>query len=237
VYKFHADFWASDDDDGAAAELGSPDFVARQLVRGLYSGRFVPGQRLIEADLTREFGVSRGSVREALRRLAAEGVVSITMHCGACIRAFTKPEVINVLKVFEALLSLAAEQAAEQAADGSATTGIVRQIEALAKLDEKSDYFELVRRQNAVYSAIVELSGNRELARTIPGLNMRFVRSPYRSFSPRLTMNRLAELGAIVDAICAGDAAMAAAAARMHVLNGAAELKQLPDDAFALHSV
>ncbi len=47
-----------------------------RLRQTVQEGRYAPGQRLslIEADLTREYGVSRGPVREALRRLATEGV-------------------------------------------------------------------------------------------------------------------------------------------------------------------
>ena len=62
---------------------GSPGVVYRGIVDGLYRGRYVPGQRLVEADLTRDFEVGRGSVREALSRLAAEGL------------ADTRPKVSN----------------------------------------------------------------------------------------------------------------------------------------------
>ena len=56
------------------SRMSSPDSVAATLLDGIKSGRYVPGQRLIEADLTAELDVSRGPVREALKRLAAEGV-------------------------------------------------------------------------------------------------------------------------------------------------------------------
>jgi hypothetical protein len=112
MLNFRTNFWTDEDDDSTSPQIGSADAVARQIVRRLYSGRYVAGQRLIEADLTREFKVSRGSLREALRRLAAEGVVSITKHYGACIRSFTKSEVLDVVRVFETLLVLAVQQGA-----------------------------------------------------------------------------------------------------------------------------
>src|SRR5690606_34452751 len=58
--------------------ISSPDGVFNEILNGLYDGRYVPGQKLIESDLTDRFKVSRGSVREALKRLAAEGVVQLT---------------------------------------------------------------------------------------------------------------------------------------------------------------
>ncbi len=93
---------------------GSPNFIVREILRGLYRGRFVPGQKLIEADLTRDFGVSRGSVREALNRLAAEGVVTLTLHRGAYIRSLTRAEVVELLSVMEVIVGLAARTAAQR---------------------------------------------------------------------------------------------------------------------------
>ena len=63
------------------------------ITAGIESGRFVPGQRLTEAELTRQLGVSRGPVREAFKRLAGEGVLDLTRHRGAVVRAQTREEV------------------------------------------------------------------------------------------------------------------------------------------------
>src|SRR6266545_7992045 len=104
--------WMAQSRSSKGKVLSSPDIVFREILRGLYEGRFVPGQRLIEADLTREFKVSRGSVREALTRLAAEGVVSSTRHRGAYIRSLTRDEVREILRVLEIMVGLAASLAA-----------------------------------------------------------------------------------------------------------------------------
>ena len=98
--------------DPAPRGLSSPDTIVNEILRGLYSGRYVPGQRLIEADLTREYKVSRGSIREALKRLAAEGVVSLNLHRGAYIRLLSRSEVRELLAVIEVLTGLAARLAA-----------------------------------------------------------------------------------------------------------------------------
>ena len=55
----------------AAASIGT------FLRNGIAAGRFAPGQRLVESELTAELGVSRGPLREALRQLSAEGLVEI----------------------------------------------------------------------------------------------------------------------------------------------------------------
>jgi DNA-binding GntR family transcriptional regulator len=54
---------------------GTLERLFAHLKEGILSGRYAPGQRLIEADLTSELGCSRGPLREAFRRLTAEGLV------------------------------------------------------------------------------------------------------------------------------------------------------------------
>ena len=95
----------------AATNLSSPEQVAETLLDGIKGGRFVPGQRLIEADLTAELGVSRGPVREALKHLAAEGLIHLIPHRGAYIRKLTRRQAIDILVIQETLTALAARLA------------------------------------------------------------------------------------------------------------------------------
>ena len=59
----------------------------------------MPGQRLVEVDLAAQFGVSRNSVREALQRLAAQGLVDLFRNKGAAIRTLSPQETLEVLDV------------------------------------------------------------------------------------------------------------------------------------------
>src|ERR1700722_14737920 len=97
-----------------AGRVSSPDRVVEAITDGIRAGRFVPGQRLLEADLTHDLSVSRGPVREALKRLAAEGIVTLTRHRGAYIRALQREEAKKILLVLEVLTGLAASLAAHE---------------------------------------------------------------------------------------------------------------------------
>ena len=78
-------------DRGESAKMTSPDRVVDAIIREHpCRATSFPGQRLIEADLTRDYRVSRGPVREALKRLAAEGVLTLTRHRGAYVRAMSR---------------------------------------------------------------------------------------------------------------------------------------------------
>jgi DNA-binding GntR family transcriptional regulator len=220
----------------AAGDQSSADMIAAEVVRGLYAGRYVAGQRLIEGDLTRDFKVSRGTIREALRRLAAEGVVTLTLHRGAYIRRFTKADVRNVLAVVEVLIGLAARTAAERIGEGTNRAMLERRIAALLALKGSREYFDLVRVQNDVLRAIIAISGNPELERALPSLNVHFLRDPYLSKSPRRDAARRQELRRITAAIFAANAADAENCGREHIRQIGRALLALPDEAFSSSS-
>ena len=69
------------------------------LREGIQHGVYVAGQRLVEIDLINALGVSRGCVREALRRLSAEGLVQIERNRGASVRKISRKEVADIFEV------------------------------------------------------------------------------------------------------------------------------------------
>ena len=69
------------------------------LREGIQHGVYVAGQRLVEIDLINALGVSRGCVREALRRLSAEGLVQIEHNRGASVRKISRKEVADIFEV------------------------------------------------------------------------------------------------------------------------------------------
>jgi DNA-binding GntR family transcriptional regulator len=98
--------------ESTVARGGTVDRVVEGLRAGILSGRYVPGQHLIEADLTREFNVSRGSLREAFRRLSAEGLLQIVPNRGALVRQLSYREVVEIFQIRSALEPLSARLAA-----------------------------------------------------------------------------------------------------------------------------
>jgi DNA-binding GntR family transcriptional regulator len=70
---------------------------------GILEGRFVPGQRLVEIDLMTELGVTRSAVREALRRIATDGLVRIERNRGASVRKISRKDVSDILDILDDL--------------------------------------------------------------------------------------------------------------------------------------
>ena len=87
-------------------------FIVERLREDILAGRLPPGSRLVECDLTSHFGVSRGPVREALRRLSADGLIEHWPHRGAVVRRLTEREIRELFLIRIEMEALAARLAA-----------------------------------------------------------------------------------------------------------------------------
>src|SRR4051794_1436384 len=82
-----------------AAETPAAATLSEALRDGIMRGELVPNQRLIESDLVDQYGVSRGAVRTALQKLAAEGLVDHMRNKGARVRSVSIEEAIEITEV------------------------------------------------------------------------------------------------------------------------------------------
>lgn len=93
-----------------------PDRIAEVLRERVIDGSYAPGQRLTEAVIAAEFGVSHGPVRDALRLLEQSGLVTIQPYRGAQVTELSAEGVKQMYEVREALVGLRARQAARDPA-------------------------------------------------------------------------------------------------------------------------
>lgn len=103
----------------ASAASGEPGptiarLVATEIGNRIIDGVYRPGMSLREIPLSEEFGVSRGSIREALRMLERDGVVKIEAHKGAAVTQLSTDELIEIYQVRGVLLGLAMAIASER---------------------------------------------------------------------------------------------------------------------------
>lgn len=213
----------------AVQVVSSSDQIVRDVVRGLYEGRYVAGQRLAEPDLMRRYGVARSTVREAIKRLAAEGVVETHQFRGAQIRHLSRRQAQNVLLILELLVGLAARQAAESIGEPGCRGAFEESCDRLLALESAEDSYDFVRARNGFYRTLTRISGNNELERLLPNIQVHLVRAHLKL--PR--EQRFADYRAMRDAILRGDARKAEQVARAHIAAVEAALQQLPDGAFA----
>lgn len=187
--------------------------IARAIIRGLYEGEYASGQRLIEPELMTQFGVSRSTVRESIRRMESEGIVTVLPHRGAVIRKMSAAEALDALMVMQLCVGLAARQAAERIEADGARRRFDKAWRDLQECRHLSDGYDLLIARNRFYRAITEISENQELRRIIPSIQVHLIRRDYSL--PSAT--RFEDYARMAKAILAGDGAAAEAAARRHI--------------------
>ncbi|TDK45719.1 GntR family transcriptional regulator [Antarcticimicrobium luteum] len=197
----------------AKGTTSAAETIVRDILRGLYEGRYVSGQRLVEPDLIGRYGVSRSTVREAIKRLAAQGVVETRHHHGARIMTMTRDEALNILLIAEVLVGLAARQAAEHIDEGTARQDLQDALDAVTAAALSEERFDFILSRNHFHRTLARIARSRVLEQSLFNLHVHLVRN-------KLVMTpeqRAASYQRIADAIFAGDAAAAEVSARAHV--------------------
>ena len=213
--------------------LSSPDKVVEAISTGILMRRFGPGHRLVEADLSSNYNVSRGTVREALKKLAAQGVVVLNPHRGASIRPLSRREAEQLLLVLEVLCGLAARLAAENITQGSAHERMKAASGMLTRVHLESGVEQFMADRAAYYGVMLGIADNAELNRVMPLPQISLLRSQYHGFlRPKDVKEMRKEYGEIGDAILHGDAVQAETRMCKHLRRTRDRLLAVDEDAF-----
>lgn len=220
-------------DNPIHAKMTSPDRVVDAITRNLRTGIYVPGQRLIEADLTQGFNVSRGPVREALKRLAAEGILTLTRNRGAYVRTMSRTEVNDSLVVLETLVGLMAELAARRIREDNNVSRVREAIKRLLAFKDDTGTAAFLEARRDFYDVIAQIGDNHELIRILPLMQIHLLRMQFQSYiTPPDREKQFKEYTTITEAILAGDAIRARKVAGLHVRRTRLSLMRLPEEAF-----
>ena len=207
---------ASRREAAAPAHGAKVSFIVERLREDILSGLMAPGSRLVECDLTARFAVSRGPVREALRRLAAEGLIDHWPNRGALVRRLSARDISEFFQIRVEVESLAARLAAESDdadARGRFTTAI-RPIltEGPRRLPE------YLGENTAFHHALMALAGNRQLRDLAMRLHLPLIMAQVADIlTPDVLEASVREHRAIAEAILRRDAQAAANLMRAHL--------------------
>ncbi|MFQ5409150.1 MAG: GntR family transcriptional regulator [Anaerolineales bacterium] len=189
-----------------------------QLLReDILSNRLPPGAPLHEEVVAAGFGVSRGPVREALRRLDAEGLVNLVPRRVAVVSSFSREEFLDAYRVREALEVLAVRLATARlnATDISALEQLHEQMVASAAAEDMDGFFSA---NMAFHALIADRSGNEKLREFYHPLVNQMRRYRVSSVSLRGGLQRSCdEHRRVLDAIRAGAADEAARLLSEHI--------------------
>jgi len=182
-----------------------------------------PGQRLIERELIERFGVSRTTIREALRDLASEGLVTVVPQKGAIVAAPSAEEAADLYDVRAHLESLAVERFVDRATPEQVAELRVA-VDELSAISEASpeDTQGMLRAKDDFYATLIEGAGSAVLRQVLGSLQARVqvLRATSLNSSGR-PAESARELRAIMDAIEQSDADVAARLCTQHIQNAA----------------
>lgn len=195
--------------------LALRDQVLAELRRRIVNGDYPPGQRLTEDRLAADFGVSRNPVREALRIVQADGLVTMTPRRGAVVATPDASSVADLFAVRSSLETVAARMAAERAT-AQDVADLRALLDAAREATERDDLSRVAELNSDLHMRVIATSGNRWLSSISSSLYLH-VHWVFRIGAAHRAPHSWQEHIRLVDAIEAGNPDEAEAAARAHV--------------------
>ncbi len=209
------------------------DYVLDHLREGIVQGRYAPGQRLIEADLTRELGVSRGPLREAMRRLSADNLLEIVPNRGAIVRRLAMREMLELFSIRIALEALATREATPNLTDRAIRTRFETDIRAIWSPEQRLPGHSYIAENKAFHQAITRASGNEQLLVVTAQLQLPLLMFQLNNM---LTVETIAvsvmEHRGIATAMLDGDTAAAEDCVRRHLERARSLAGEMPSRVF-----
>ncbi len=194
--------------------------VTRALRQAILTSEFAAGQRLVERELTDKLGVSRTTIREAIRELTAEGLVTAVPQKGAIVRVITRDDAADLYQARSAIESLVVRRFTERASDQQ-----VRELQSALRefrrvTEKKRSIADLLAAKDSLYDVLVAGAGSTVLANLLASLHARvsLLRATSLGQAGR-PIKAIEELETVVAAIAARDAMAAEEACALHIKN------------------
>ena len=195
------------------------DVVFQTLRQAILRGELEPGERLMEIHLANRLGVSRTPIREAIRKLELEGLVTMIPRRGAEVAQITEKSMNDVLEVRRALDALCVELACDRISE-----------EELDKLKKACIGFEqavttrdakkIAQADVALHDIIVQATGNQRLIQLVNNLSEQMYRYRFEYIKDFTQHKRLVEEHRIIyESIVNKDKETASQAAKTHIDN------------------
>jgi DNA-binding GntR family transcriptional regulator len=208
--------WTTEPVGRSAAPLREQVIASlRQAIRDF---ELQPGQRLVERELIEKLGVSRTTIREAIRELSTEGLVTVVPQRGAVVATPSLDDATDLYEVRASLESLVVQRFVERATDDQVSR-LVQTVEDLASVTtESTGIREILRAKDNFYAVLIEGARSLALQQLLEGIQGRVQVLRATSLSERgRPLEVVDELRGIVEAIARRDAKTASKRCAAHV--------------------
>lgn len=195
------------------------DVVFNTLRQAILTGDLKPGERLMEIHLADKLGVSRTPIREAIRKLELEGLVTMIPRRGAEVAQITEKSMMDVLEVRRAMDALCVELACERITVEE-LEALEAACEAFAEAVKSKDIKVIAKADVALHDIIVQATGNQRLVQLINNLSEQMYRYRFEYLKDCSRHESLIqEHRVIYESIVKRDREAASNAAKLHIDN------------------
>ncbi len=204
--------------------------IADRLREMIMTGQLKEGDKINENELCASMGISKTPLREALRVLSVEGLISLVPNRGSFV---TKPTIDEIKEMFEVMSVL--EGVCARAAAGKMNAAALDTVEALhARLEQEyttRDQKEYIRVNNQYHKFIQQLAGNRTLNQIVNGLREKILLYRFQSLNlPGRFDDSIKEHRELLEAFRQKAAQRAERIMKKHLKNQSLALEKLADD-------
>ncbi len=195
------------------------DVVFNTLRQAILTGELKPGERLMEIHLANRLGVSRTPIREAIRKLELEGLVTMIPRRGAEVAQITEKSMIDVLEVRRAVDALCAELACDRITkEGLELLG--KACENFEHAVADGDVKKIAKADVELHDIILEATGNQRLIQLVNNLSEQMYRYRFEYIKDCSQHQRLVEEHRVIyESIRRKDKETASHAAKVHIDN------------------
>lgn len=195
------------------------DVVFNTLRQAILTGELKPGERLMEIHLANKLGVSRTPIREAIRKLELEGLVTMIPRRGAEVAQITEKSMNDVLEVRRAVDALCVELACERISDEELER-LKAACDDFAEQVKTKDVKKIAQADVALHNIIVEATGNQRLISLVNTLSEQMYRYRFEYIKDFTQHESLIEEHRVIyESIVKKDKKTAADAAKLHIDN------------------
>jgi DNA-binding GntR family transcriptional regulator len=212
------------------------DRVYGRLREAILTGDYAGGTWLREERLAEDLRVSRTPIREALRRLGAEGLVAIDLHRGAQVLSWTQQEVDEILSVRAVLESYAMRLASTKVTEENLAhlEQLMDVMDAKANSRDEQQVLESAELAFEFHSYLLSLAGNGRLTKVLSAIvEFPVLHRAQERYSHARLLQSLAEHRTLVHALRERDADWAEAVMKQHIMAALAEERRLARAAIA----
>jgi DNA-binding GntR family transcriptional regulator len=195
--------------------------IIESMRRAIERGTLKPGERLVEKDLCQLLGVSRTSLREALRELEAEGVIAPAPRRGLTVARISRRDAENIYRIRGDVEALIVEQFVQVATDEQVET-LLHLCRGLVDAYRRGDFVAIVEAKRSFYGHMCKVADNDIALVLLSRLTLRTAQLRSRSVvRPERQAESIKEIEALGQAILKRDIDGARRAAKAHVEHAA----------------